>query len=273
MEFKQIAKGFDYDYSVIDNVDNKLLVQTNHKAPKYFLVLIDPSNPEENNWKTIIPEKTEVLQSVSLIGGKIIAGYIKNACSKSYVYSVDGTYEKEVGFPCLGTAGGFSGKKTDNIAFYSFVSFTFPSTIYKYDVKANTSTSYYTSDIDFDVSNYETKQIFYTSKDGTKVPMFIVSKKGLQLDGTNPTLLYGYGGFNVSLTPSFSISRLLFLENGGVYVMANIRGGGEYGEDWHDAGTVLKKQNVFDDFIAAAEYLIKEKYTNSRSNCYHKNRF
>jgi prolyl oligopeptidase len=262
-DFKQLAKGFDFDYSVIDDVDGKFILLTNEDAPKYKLVLMDPANPAKANWKTIIPEKPEVLQGVSYLGGKLIAEYIKDAYSKAYIYSLDGKLEGEVQFPCIGTAGGFSGKKDDNTAFYSFTSFTFPSTIYKFDIKENKSTVYYKSDIDFKTDDFETKQVFYTSKDGTKIPMFLIYKKGLVLNGQNPTLLYGYGGFNISLTPSFSISRLVFLENGGVYAMANIRGGGEYGEAWHMAGTVLKKQNVFDDFIAAAEYLIKEKYTSS----------
>jgi prolyl oligopeptidase len=204
-----------------------------------------------------------VLQSVSLVGGKIIANYIKDASSKAYIYSTDGKYESEVQLPGIGTASGMEGKKTENTAFYSFTSFTYPSAIFKFSVSENKSALYYSSDIDFNTEGYETKQVFYTSKDGTKIPMFLVYKKGLVLNGQNPTLLYGYGGFNISMTPSFSISRLVFLENGGVYAMANIRGGGEYGEEWHEAGTILKKQNVFDDFIAAAEYLIKEKYTSS----------
>ncbi len=261
--FKQLVKGFDFDYSVIDDIDGKLLVMTNDSAPKYKLVLIDPVNPEKSKWKTIIPGKNEVLKSAAVIGGKIIAEYIKDASSKAYIYTYEGKEVSEINLPGIGTAGDFSGKKGDNIAFYSYTSFTFPSTIYKFDVNANTSEVYYTSDIDFKPENYETKQVFYTSKDGTKIPMFLVYKKGLVLNGQNPTLLYGYGGFNISLTPGFSISRLIFLENGGVYAMANLRGGGEYGEDWHNAGTILKKQNVFDDFIAAAEYLIKEKYTSS----------
>lgn len=262
-EFKQIAQGFDYEYGMIDDYNDKLIVLTTNNAPKYKLVLIDPEKPEEKNWVTIIPESSEVLQGVSYIGGKLIAEYIKDACSKAYIYTLDGKQEGEVQFPCIGSASGFSGKKEDNTAFYSFTSFTYPSTIYKFDVKANTSSIYKKSDIDFDADQYETKQIFYTSKDSTKVPMFLVYKKGPVLDGKNPTLLYGYGGFNVSLTPSFSLSRLLFLENDGIYVMANLRGGGEYGEDWHLAGTKMKKQNVFDDFIAAAEYLIKNKYTST----------
>jgi len=260
-KFKQIVKGFDFDYSVIDNIDNKLLVLTNDNAPKYKLILIDFKNPDKSKWETIIPETKDVLKSASLIGNKIIAEYLKDASSKAYIYSIDGKLENEVKFPCIGTAGSFSGKKGENTAFYSFTSFTFPSTIYKFDITENKSTIYYKSEIDFNTDNYETEQIFYTSKDGTKIPMFVVHKKGIELNGQNPTLLYGYGGFNISLTPGFSLSRLVFLENGGVYVMVNLRGGGEYGEEWHQAGTILNKQNVFDDFIYAAEYLIKEKYT------------
>lgn len=260
-DFKQIAKGFEFDYGVIDNIDDKFLVITNDNAPNYKLVLIDPAKPEKANWKTIIPEKPEVMQEVSLVGGKIIANYLKDAATKAYIYSTSGTFESEVKLPGIGTASGMDGKKNDNIAFYSFTSFIYPSAIFKFDIKENRSTMYHNSEIDFKADEYETKQVFYTSKDGTKVPMFLVYKKGIVLNGKNPTLLYGYGGFNISLSPGFSVSRIVFLENGGVYAMANIRGGGEYGEDWHKAGTILKKQNVFDDFIAAAEYLIKEKYT------------
>ena len=263
--FKQIAKGFEFDYSIIDNVGEKLYMMTNDGAPKYKLVLIDPANPDKANWKTIIPEKTEVLQGVTLVGGKIIAEYIKDASSKAYIYTLDGKLSGEVQFPCIGSAGGFTGKKDDKTAFNSFTSFTFPSTIYKFDVDKNVSTVYYKSDIDFKTDDYETKQVFYASKDGTKIPMFLVYKKGLVLNGQNPTLLYGYGGFNISLTPSFSISRLLFLQNGGVYAMANIRGGGEYGEEWHMAGTNLKKQNVFDDFIAAANTLSRKNIPAAKS--------
>jgi prolyl oligopeptidase len=261
--FKLIAKGFDYEHTVVDDYNDQFIVLTNNDAPKKKLVLINPENPEIQNWKVILPEKQEVLQGISLLGGKIIAEYMKDANSKSYVYSMNGDLESEVIFPDLGTASSFSGKKEDNIAFYSFTSFTYPSSVFKYDITTNTSSIYFKPDIDFDASKYITEQVFYTSKDGTKIPMFIVHKKDIVMNGENPTLLYGYGGFNISLTPSFSLSRLLFLENGGIYAMANLRGGGEYGEEWHQAGTKLKKQNVFDDFIAAAEYLIKNKYTTS----------
>ena len=260
---KRIAEGFDYDYRLIDNIGDKFLILTNNEAPRNKIVLIDPEKPAKENWQTIIPETKEVLQSANIIGDKIVVYYIKDACSKAYLYSLDGKTQSEVQLPGIGTIGQMQGKKNNPIAFYSFTSFTYPSTIFKYDVNENKSTVYYKSDIDFKTEDYETKQIFYTGKDGTKIPMFLVYKKGIVLNGKNPTLLYGYGGFNISLTPSFGITRLVFLENGGVFAMANIRGGGEYGEEWHEAGTKLKKQNVFDDFIAAAEYLIKEKYTSS----------
>ncbi len=260
-DFVQIAFGFEDEYMVLDNLGDKLLIKTNHKAPKYRLILVDMANPAEENWQDIIPEKEEVLQSVSLVGGKIVAEYMKDASSKAYIYGYDGSYDAELNLPGIGSMSGLSGKKDEDIAFYSYTSFTFPSTIYKYSISANTSEVYRKSDIDFDASAYETKQIFYESKDGTKIPMFLVYKKGLEMNGKNPTYLYGYGGFNISLTPGFSITRLVLLENGFVFAMPNIRGGGEYGEDWHQAGTKMNKQNVFDDFIAAAEYLIKEKYT------------
>lgn len=263
-EFAPLIQGFDFSNSIIDNVDDKLLLMTNKNAPKYQLALIDPANPAEENWKIILPEQNEVLQSASLIGGKIIARYMKDASSKVLVYEADGTFISELKLPTIGTVGGFSGKKDQNVAYYAFTSFTYPTVIFKLDVNTLESQLHIKPDVDFDIDAYETKQVFYTSKDGTKVPMFIVHKKGLKLNGKNPTLLYGYGGFNASLTPSFSISRLILLENDGIYAMANIRGGGEYGKDWHEAGTKLQKQNVFDDFIAAAEYLINEKYTSPK---------
>ena len=186
---------------------------------------------------------------------------MQDATSRAFLYDYAGNLLDEVNLPGIGTMSGFSGKKEDSTAFYTFTSFTFPSTIFKFDVAANESEVYRASEIDFDTDAYETKQVFYTSKDGTRIPMFITHKKGLKLNGKNPTLLYGYGGFDVSLTPSFSISRLIFLENGGIYALANIRGGGEYGKEWHEAGIKLNRQNVFDDFIAAAEYLVEQQYT------------
>nr|NQU89864.1 S9 family peptidase [Bacteroidota bacterium] len=259
--FKAIVEGFDNDYGVIDDVDGKLLVKTNYNAPKYQLIQINPAKPQPANWKTILPEQEEVLEGISLVGGKIVAEYMKDATSKAFIYDMKGNKLDDLKLPGIGTMSGFNGEKDENIAFYSYTSFTFPSAIYKYDIEKNESTVYREPQIDFDASAYETKQVFYESKDGTKVPMFIVHKKGIELDGKNPTLLYGYGGFNISLTPGFSITRLILLEQGGVFAMPNIRGGGEYGEEWHMAGTKEKKQNVFDDFIAAAEYLIDNGYT------------
>ncbi len=263
-DFILIAKGFDYDYNVIDNIDNMLLVYTNYEAPRYKLVMIDPEKPDVKNWKDVIPEQKDVLQSVSLIGGKIVAEYMHDAASRAYIYKYDGKQIGELSLPGIGSMGGLSGKKDENTAFYSFTSFTFPSTIYKYDISKNKSEVYRKPEIDFDGTRYETKQVFYESKDGTKIPMFIIHKKGLKLNGSNPAYLYGYGGFNISLTPSFSLTRLILLENNFVVAIANLRGGGEYGEEWHKAGTKFRKQNVFDDFIAAAEYLIKDGYTSSK---------
>ena len=260
--FTQIIEGFNYTNNVIDHLDGKILVRTNHNAPNYRLVLIDPANPRPERWQEIIPEGENVLQSITLAGGKIISRWLEHANSKAYIHDMAGNKEAEIVLPAPGTLGGISGKKEDNTAFFSFTSFTFPSTIYKFDIAANQYESYFAPQVDFNPEDYETRQVFYTSNDGTRIPMFIVHKKGLKLDGTNPTLLYGYGGFNVSLTPSFSVSRLILLENGGVYALANLRGGGEYGRAWHDAGRQLNRQNVFDDFIAAAEYLIEEGYTN-----------
>ena len=260
-QFATIVANFDNEHVVIDNIDGNLLVRTNFNAPKYRLVLIDPANPAKENWKIILPEEQEVLEGITLIGGKIVAEYMKDACSKAYIYDMEGKKLDELNLPGIGTLGGLNGHKDDNVAFYGYSSFTFPSTIYKYDIEKNESVIYRDPQVDFDASLYETKQIFYESKDGTKVPMFIVHKKGLEMNGKNPTLLYGYGGFNISMTPGFSTSRLILLEQGGVFAMANLRGGGEYGEEWHLAGTKERKQNVFDDFIAAAEYLIQNGYT------------
>ncbi len=263
-KFVQIAFGFDYEYDMIDHVEGKVLVRTNNGASKYRLVAIDLAKPAAENWMVIIPEKDNLLEWVALAGKKIVAHYMQDVKSKVEIYDLTGKYEKDLEVPGIGTVSGFSSKKDDNEAFYSFTSFTDPGVIFKIDMESGVSEVYKKPEIDFDFDAYETKQVFYTSKDGTKVPMFIVHKKGLKLNGKNPTLLYAYGGFNVSLPPSFSVSRLAFLEQGGVYAQANLRGGGEYGEKWYKAGTVLQKQNVFDDFIAAAEYLIAEKYTSSK---------
>jgi prolyl oligopeptidase len=262
--FSWLVDNFQHDYSPVQHINGTLYVMTDDGAPKYRLMAIDLKNPAKENWKVVIPEKDEVLTSISMMGGKIIANYMKDAHNVIQVYDFDGKYLYDLDIPILGTIGGFWGKLQETETFYTITSFTTPATIYKYDVTNNKSEEYNRSAIDFDPSLYEVKQVFYPSKDGTKIPMFLVYKKGIKLDGTNPTLLYGYGGFNVSLTPTFSMSRLVLLENGFVYALANIRGGGEYGEDWHQAGTKMNKQNVFDDFIAAAEYLINNHYTSPK---------
>jgi len=261
--FVNLMNSYEFEFNAVDNLGDDLYVLTNYKAPKYRLVKINSNKPEEVNWVDVIPEKNDVLQSVSTIAGKLVVNYMTDAHSKTEVYSYDGVLDHEVKLPGIGTVSPFSGKKNENIAFYSYTSFNTPGEIYKYDFTTKESTLHFRPEVKFNPEDYEVKQEFYASKDGTKVPMFIVHKKGIELNGKNPTLLYAYGGFNISLTPSFSAARISFLENGGVYAMANLRGGGEYGEEWHLAGTKLKKQNVFDDFIAAAEYLISQKYTSS----------
>jgi len=260
---KPIVSNFESEYNVVDNFGDKLLVKTNKNAPRYRLVLIDPKKPQEANWKTIVPQSDNVMQGVSTVGGRIIATYMKDATSQVIVYDQNGKQLNTVELPTLGTVSGFAGDQKEKETFFTFTSFTYPPTIYRYDVPSNKVTLFRKTEVNVDTDAYETKQVFYTSKDGTKVPMFIVHKKGLKLDGTNPTYLYAYGGFNISMTPGFSIANMLWLENGGVYAMPNLRGGGEYGEDWHKAGMTPNKQNVFDDFIAAAEYLINQKYTSS----------
>ena len=252
----------DDSFGVIDNVGDKFLVRTNRNAPNGRVVLIDPKNLDEKNWKDILPEREEPLQGSGTAGGKLFASWRKDVATRAYVFSLDGKLENEVQLPGIGTAGGFGGLNDDKHVFYSFTSFNFPSTIYKYDIATKKSTVFRSVDIPgFKPENFETKQVFYNSKDGTRVPMFLVYKKGLKLDGNNPTLIYGYGGFNSVTAPSFNSLRMALLEQGVVYASANIRGGGEYGEKWHEAGTKLKKQNVFDDFISAAEWLIANKYT------------
>jgi prolyl oligopeptidase len=267
--FKKLFDGFDHSYTVIDNVGDKLLVRTDKGAPRYRLVLIDPNKPEEKNWKVIIPEKPEVLQNVTTAGGKLFAHYMKDATAHVYQYDMNGKLEHEINLPTLGTESGFAGKKEDKDVFYSFTSFTYPTTIFKYNIATGKSEVFSKSEAKFNPEDYEVKQVFYKSKDGTKVPMFIVHKKGIKLDGNNPTFLYAYGGFDISLYPDFSITRMILLENGGIYAVANLRGGGEYGEEWHKAGMLNKKQNVFDDFISAAQYLIDNKYTSPQKLAIH----
>lgn len=266
---KVIVENFENDYSVIDKVGNSLLVETNKNAPKHQLVLIDTKNPAPSNWKIILPEKQDLLESVALCGNKIIAKYLKDVTSRLYVYSMDGKQEREIILPGIGKVDNLESEKNDTLAFFSFSTFTAPATIFKYNLRTNNYEVFYKPKIDFKSEDYETKQVFFASKDGTKIPMFITCKKGIKLDGSNPTFLFGYGGFNSYYYPEFKIDRAIFLENGGIYAIPGLRGGGDYGEEWHKAGTQLNKQNVFDDFIAAAEYLIKEKYTNSSKLAIH----
>src|SRR5215204_2138848 len=260
-EFKLLIPGFKTEPRVVDNVGDKLLVLTNDGAANYKLVLVDPASPAAAHWKVIIPEKKEVLQSVSTGGGYLFAGYLKDASTKVYQYTYEGKLVREIKVPGIGTAEGFGGKKKDKEFFYMFTSFIYPPTIFRYDIETGKSELFRKSEAKFDPSLYETKQVFFKSKDGTKVPVFLNYRKGLKLDGNNPVLLYGYGGFNIPMTPGFSVSNAFFMEQGGIYAVVNLRGGSEYGEVWHKAGMLEKKQNVFDDFTGAAEYLIEEKYT------------
>lgn len=260
--FVTVVDNMEKNHTILDNDGSKLLIYTELDAPNGRVVQTEVTNPTPSTWKNLIPETENVL-SASLAGDKIFATYLKDAISQVKQFDKAGNLEREIELPGIGTASGFGGKKTDKELYYSFTNYVNPGTIYKYDIASGKSEVYKKPAIKFDLANYESKQVFYTSKDGTKVPMIITYKKGIKLDGTNPTMLYAYGGFNISLTPSFSTSTLILLEQGGVYAVANLRGGGEYGETWHVAGTKLNKQNVFDDFIAAAEYLIAEKYTSS----------
>ena len=259
--FKKLFDGFKYNYTVLDDEGENLLVFTNNNAPNYKVVMVDPKNPALENWKPVVSEKTILLQNVFPVGGKLFAQYLKDATARIYQYDRAGNVEREVQMPGYGTVAGFAGEKDDKVLFYSFTSFTTPASIYKYDIASGKSELYKKPEVKYQPDDFDTKQVFYKSKDGTQIPMFIISKKGIKLDGTNPTLLYGYGGFNIPLTPNFSSSRIAYIENGGIYAVANLRGGSEYGEKWHEQGELLKKQNVFDDFIAAAEYLVSEKYT------------
>jgi len=252
----------DDTYQVLESVRGELIVFTDNNAPNGRVVRIDPANPAPANWKTIIAPKSDTIDTVRVAAGKVIATYMKDVTSKAYVHNLEGALENEIELPGLGSASGFAGNMDDTSLFYTYQSFTYPTSIFRYDVAARKSSLFRAPEIPgLDVNQYETKQVFVTSKDGAKVPMFLVHKKGLALDGNNPTLMYGYGGFNIATTPGFNSLRVALLEQGFVYASVNMRGGSEYGEAWHDAGTKLKKQNVFDDFIAAAEWLIANKYT------------
>lgn len=258
-----IVNNFDNSHFIITNEGSRLIIQTNLNAPNNRVVEVDYAKPTPENWKDIIPE-TENALSASDGGGSLFANYMIDVKTAVKQYDMKGKFIRDVELPGIGSAGGFGAQADEKELYYSFTSFTYPTTVYKYDIASGKSTLYYQPKIDFKPDDYETKQVFYTSKDGTKVPMFIVHKKGLELNGKNPTWMYAYGGFGISEKAGFSASRILWLENGGVYAQPNLRGGGEYGEKWHLAGTKMNKQNVFDDFIAAGEYLISEKYTSSQ---------
>jgi len=268
---KDLLEPYGTAGELIDNAENKwdvvgndgpvFYMTTDWKAPKKQLIAIDLRKPDPKNWKTVIAETDETLGSIGFVSNLFVCSYLKDAKTVVKIHDVEGKLVRDVQLPGIGTASGFGGRRMDTETFYTFSSFATPPTIFRYDMITGTSKLFRQAKVKFDPSEYEVKQVFYPSKDGTRVPMFIAHKKGIKLDGTNPTLLYGYGGFNISLTPTFSISRLQWMEMGGVYALANLRGGGEYGDAWHRAGTKLTKQNVFDDFIGAAEYLVKEKYT------------
>lgn len=258
-----IIEGFDYDYSLIGNIGSELYFRTNNGAPKNRLITIDVNQPDPQNWREVIPEAEDVLDDVNLVGGRIIAEYMQDAWSVVKIFELDGSEAGVVDLPGIGSAYGFNGKLDDPETFFGYASFNTPSTIKRLDVSTGEVEVFKQPEVDFDPDDYQVEQVFYASKDGTRVPMFISHRKDVVPDGNRPTMLYGYGGFNISIQPSFSTTRLAWMEMGGIYAVANLRGGGEYGEEWHQAGTKLNKQNVFDDFIAAGEYLIENNYTNS----------
>lgn len=262
-EMVTLLDDYDASYNFLHNEDNIFYFRTNLEAPRERIVAIDINSPARGLWQTIIAENEDPIDGVSVLNNSFIVTYMHDVASVVKVFGFDGAFKEDIHLPGLGSCGGFAGKSDDSETYYSFDSYLSPGKIYHYNVKTGQSTVYRQPEIDFDFSAYETQRVFYTSKDGTRVPLFLVHKKGLVLDGNNPTILYGYGGFNISLTPRFSISTLPWIEQGGVYAVANLRGGGEYGEDWHQGGMLKNKQNVFDDFIAAAEFLIGEGYTSA----------
>ncbi len=260
---QNVVGNFDNNHNVITNQGSRIILQTDLNAPKNRVVEFDFASPQASNWRDLIPESENALNYVRYAGKKLFANYLNDSKTLMLQYDLQGNKERIIELPGIGTANGFSGKESDTELYYSFTSFTYPTTIFKYNIESGKSALYEKPKVDFDPTAFETSQVFYESKDGTRIPMFIVHKKGLELNGKNPTWLYAYGGFGVSLTPNFNTSRIVWLENGGVFAQPNLRGGGEYGEEWHIAGTKMQKQNVFDDFIAAGEYLISNKYTSS----------
>jgi prolyl oligopeptidase len=259
----RLLDDFDAQYNFIDNDGPVFWFQSDLDAPRGRVIAIDTRHPERTNWKTIVAQGADKLEFSNVVNNSFLLGYLKDARTEIRVHDLSGAFLRNVDLPGIGTAAGFGGKRKDKETFYAFTSFISPTTVYRYDPVAGKSSVYRQPKVDFDATRYETKQVFYTSKDGTRVPMFLTYKKGIKLDGQNPTLLYAYGGFDISLTPNFSVPNVVWLEMGGVYAQPNLRGGGEYGEEWHQAGMKLKKQNVFDDFIAAAEWLIANKYTST----------
>ena len=259
----KLLDDFDAQYLFVDNDGPVFWIQTDLQSPRSKLIAIDTRHPERANWKTIVAESKDKLEQSTVVDNRFLLSYLKDARTEVRVYDLQGKFIRNVDLPGIGTASGFQGKRKDKETFYSFTSFISPTTVYRYEPSSGKSSIFKQPKVDFDASQYETKQVFYNSKDGTRVPMFLTYKKGLKLDGQNPTLLYAYGGFDISLTPAFSVPNLVWLEMGGIYAQANLRGGGEYGEEWHVAGTKNHKQNVFDDFIAAAEWLIANKYTST----------
>ena len=259
----ELVSDFEASFSFIDSEKNLFWFQTDLDAPRGRVIAIDVTQLDRQQWQEIIPQSAETLESVGLLNDQLVASYLKDARSQVKIFGLNGDFVREVALPGIGSAGGFDGKREDTETFYSFTSFTTPPTIYRYNLVTDESTLFRQPQVDFNPDAYETRQVFYSSKDGTQVPMFITHKKGLKLDGSNPTYLYAYGGFGISITPSFSVGNLVWMELGGVFALPNLRGGGEYGEEWHQAGTKLKKQNVFDDFIAAGEWLIANGYTTS----------
>lgn len=259
----KLLDDFDAQYLFVDNDGPVFWIQTDLQSPRSKLIAIDTRRPERTNWKTVVPESKDKLEQSTVVDNRFLLSYLKDARTEVRVYDLQGKLIRNVDLPGIGTANGFQGKRKDKETFYSFTSFISPTTVYRYEPSSGKSSAFKQPKVDFDPSQYETKQVFYNSKDGTRVPMFLTYKKGLKLDGQNPTLLYAYGGFDISLTPSFSVPNVVWLEMGGIYAQPNLRGGGEYGEEWHLAGTKAHKQNVFDDFIAAAEWLIANKYTST----------
>jgi prolyl oligopeptidase len=256
-----LVDNFDHEYTFVGNDGPVFFFKTDLEAPRGRLIAIDTGKPDKANWKELIPQAKEALSHVQLVGNQFVADYLKDAKTQVKMFTLAGSFLREVQFPGIGSAFGFGGKRTDAETFYSFSSFATPPSVYRYDMATGQSSLFRRAQVKFQPADYEVEQVFYASKDGTRVPMFITHKKGIKLDGSNPTLLYGYGGFAIPMTPAFSVARAAWLELGGVYAVANLRGGSEYGEDWHLAGTKLKKQNVFDDFLAAAGWLIEHKYT------------